>query len=329
MNMVNVYGDISPRTAAFTAVGLLKRGMPYMLLEKFGQSKALPGNKSTTMKFRRYEHLPLTLTPLVEGVTPPAQKLTFTDITATLEQLGNIVGISDVIIDTHEDPVLQEMEGVLGEQAAKTIEAYRWNHLKAASNVFYANNVSARTGIVTAISKADQRRVVRSLENQEAGHMTSIIRSTPSFNTENVLPCFVALCHVNLKSDIRAMDDFIDAKEYGSVSPWESEIGAVEEVRYLHSTVFTPYPDAGGAKGALISTSGTSADVYPVIYIGKDSFGLVALKGKYAITPMVVNPRPTDSDPLAQRGWVGWKTMQTAVILNDAWFAVYECGCTD
>jgi hypothetical protein len=30
------YGSISPRTAAFVVAELLKRGMPYMCLEKFG-----------------------------------------------------------------------------------------------------------------------------------------------------------------------------------------------------------------------------------------------------------------------------------------------------
>jgi N4-gp56 family major capsid protein len=140
----------------------------------------------------------------------------------------------------------------------------------------------------------------------------------------------VALCHVDLKSDIRSLSGFIDVKDYGSVSAWESEIGACEDVRYLHSTIFSPYADGGGAKGAMLSTSGTSADVYPIMYVGKDSYGLVALKGKYAITPMVVNPGiATDSDPLGQRGWVSWKTMQTAVILNDAWFGILETACTN
>lgn len=266
---------------------------------------------------------------MVEGVTPPSQKLTYTDITATLEQLGNVVGISDVIADTHEDPVFQEAQTVIGEQAAMTVETYRFNHLKAGSNVFYANSVTLQSGIVTAITRADQRQVVRSLERQDAGHITSIVRSTPSFNTENVLPCYVALCHVDLKSDVRSMSGFIDAKDYGQVTPFESEIGAVEDVRYLHSTIFQPYPDAGGSKGAMISTSGTLADVYPVLFIAKDSYGLVALKGKYAITPMVINPVPSKSDPLGQRGSVSWKTMQTAVILNDAWFVVYQCACTN
>ncbi len=35
MNLTT-YGDITPRTAAFVAVDLLKRAMPYLCLEKFG-----------------------------------------------------------------------------------------------------------------------------------------------------------------------------------------------------------------------------------------------------------------------------------------------------
>jgi N4-gp56 family major capsid protein len=43
---------------------------------------------------------------------------------------------------------------------------------------------------------------------------------------------------------------------------------------------------------------------------------------------MVVNPKPSDSDPLAQRGHVAWKSMQKAVILNDAWMVRVEVAVT-
>jgi N4-gp56 family major capsid protein len=68
--------------------------------------------------------------------------------------------------------------------------------------------------------------------------------------------------------------------------------------------------------------------VYPILYIARDAYGIVPLKGKSAITPMVVNPKPSDSDPLAQRGHVGWKAWQTAIILNDAWMAVAKVAAT-
>jgi N4-gp56 family major capsid protein len=331
---MTTYGDIQPRTAAYVAADLLKRGMPYLCLEKFGQAKVLPGNKTQSMVFRRYNALPMALTALTEGVTPVGKKLTKTDVPVTLYQYGDFVEITDIVQDTHEDPVLQEASAVLAEQAAKTVETIRFYGLRACSNVFYANGVAARTSIATVINRADQRKIVRALERQEANRMVSVVRSTPAFNTENIMPAFIGVTHVDMTSDIRGMTGFTSVADYGKISPFETEIGAVEDVRYLKSTIFTPYL-AGGAAGSTLlnsaNSSGTATnDVYPVMYFGKDAYGLVALKGKYAITPMVLNPGiPRGGDPLGQRGTVSWKTMQNVVILNDAWMAIGEFGCTN
>lgn len=325
---MTTYGDITPRTAAYVAVELLKRAMPYLCLEKFGQAKSLPANKTQSMKFRRYNSLGLRTTPLTEGVTPASEKLTANDITATLSQYGGLVEITDIIVDTHEDPILQEATAVSSEQAAKTVETLRYNVLKACTNMFYANSVAGRTSVATAITRADQRKIVRALERQEAQFITNIVKSTPSFNTESILPAYAAVTHVDLTSDIRTLQGFTSVADYGSMPKWETEIGACEDVRYLKSTIFTPYAGGGAATTTLLATGGI-ADVYPVMYFGKDAYGTIALKGKYAITPIVINPVPSKSDPLGQRGSVSWKTMQTTIILNDAWMAVLETGATD
>ena len=96
-----------------------------------------------------------------------------------------------------------------------------------------------------------------------------------------------AICHPDLETDIRSMSGYINPKQYGSVQAYENEIGAVERVRYMTTTIMTPWTDVGGAKGAMRSTSGTLADVYPIFYIGKNAYGIVPLKGKSAIAPMV------------------------------------------
>lgn len=327
---VMTYGDISPRTAAFAAKELLKRGLPLLVLEKFAQSKPLPGNSTNAMIFRRYNALALATTPLTEGVTPVSKKLTKTDVPVTLNQYGDLVETTDVIEDTHEDDVLKETIGILGEQAAQTIETVRYNVLKASTNKFYSNG-TARTDVNTALTAAKQKQIVRALKRQNAMFITNVGKSTPDFNTEAVRPCYVGLAHTDLTDDIRDMTGFIDAKDYGhGMTPFEGEIGSVGDVRYIVSNIFTPYESGGGAKGSMVSTDGTSADVYPVIYLGKDSWATVALKGKYAITPMVMNPnKPSKSDPLGQRGSVAWKTMQNAVILNDAWMGVAEVAATE
>lgn len=319
------YGDISPRTAAYAEKELLKRGLPFLVLEKFGQAKALPANATKVMKFRRYTALSNTPVALTEGVTPTSQQMSVTDYTATLTQYGGLTTISDVIIDTHEDATLNEAVALLGEQAAQMIEKMRFGVLKAGTNVLYANG-SSRSAVNTELTVDIQRRAVRALKRQNARFITSIVRSTPSYGTENVAPGFVALIHPDVEASVRSLTGFVPAEKYGTMTPWENELGKCEDVRYVSSTIFEPFADAGGAKGTMLSTSGTAADVYPVLFLGRDAYGIVALKGAFALTPMVVNPKPSDSDPLAQRGHVSWKGMQTALILNDAWMVRVEAA---
>ena len=322
-----VYGDLSPRTAAYAEKELLKRALPYLVLEKFGQAKSLPSNSTKVEKFRRFNALNNTPVVLTEGVTPASQALSVTDVTATLSQYGGLVQISDVILDTHEDNVLNESVIMLGEQAAQMIEKMRFGVIKAGTNVVYANG-AVRTAVNTAFVVALQRKAVRTLKRQNARPITTIVRSTPNFGTENVAPGFIGLIHPDLEADIRGATGFTPAERYGTITPFENEIGKIDDVRYISSTIFEPWTDAGGAKGAMLSTSGTSADVYPITYLGRDAYGIIALKGAFAVTPMVVNPKPSDSDPLAQRGSVSWKAYQTCVMLNDAFCVRLEVAAT-
>lgn len=323
------YGDISPRTAAYAAVDMLKRAMPFLVIEKFGQVKTLPNKNSKVVTFRRYNALSATPAALTEGVTPAAKTLTKTDVTATLVQYGDRVELSDVVLDTHEDAVLKEATEVLGEQAAQMIETVRFNVLKAGTNVFYTNG-SARNAVNSKITIAAQRKVTRALKRQNSRPITSVVRSTPNYLTASIAPGYIGLVHTDQENDIRDMTGFKPAEDYGSMTPFESEIGKVETVRYVTSTIFAPFADAGGlaSTNATLSTTGTAADVYPALIVGRDAYGIVPLKGQNSLTPMIVNPKPSDSDPLAQRGHAAWKSMQTAVILNDLWMGRLECAVT-
>jgi N4-gp56 family major capsid protein len=338
------YGDISPAVAAYSVVRMLNRAMPYLQLERFGQTYPLPQNSTQTAKFRRYfltgatgaagsgsgsYYTPVATTPLVEGVTPSGNSIANQDYSVQLAQYGDFVTITDVILDTHTDDVLGQTTDILGEQAALTVETLRFNVLKAGTNVFYANSVAGRSSVVAAIALADQRRVTTALNRQNAKKISSVVASTADYNTKSVEAAYMAVCHPDIESDLRNISGFKPVADYGPhTSPMEGEIGSIEQVRYLSSTVLAPFADAGGAKGSMRSTSGTSADVYPILYFGRDAFGIVPLKGKSAMTPMVVNPKPAPGDPLAQRGTVGWKLWTATVILQDAFMARLEVAAT-
>jgi N4-gp56 family major capsid protein len=354
MPAVTSYGDISPAVAAYSVVRMLKRAMPYLHIEKFGQTYPLPTNSTQTAKFRRYFlqgatgaagpngggtngagqpfFIPLALTPLVEGVTPAGSMLANQDYTVQLYQYGDYITITDVIEDTHTDPVLQQSTDILGEQAAVTVETLRFNVLKAGTNVWYAGLVAGRANVATVISLTDQRRVSTGLNRQNSKKISQVVASNPDFQTKSVEAAYFALVHPDLETDIRTMVGFVPVASYGPhTSPFEGEIGSVEQCRYLSSTVISPFINAGAAtSGATTfrSTNGVNWDVYPILYFGRDAFGLVPLKGKSSMTPMVVNPKPAAGDPLGQRGTCGWKLYTGTVILQDAFMARMEVVAT-
>lgn len=308
---------------------MLRRGIPIMVFERFGQAKPVPRNSTKAIKFRRYEALDATPSTLVEGVTPASTQLTKTDIEATLSQYGDWVEITDVIEDTHEDPVLNETVEMLGEQSAEMLEIVRFGVLKAGTNVHYANG-SSRVEVNTAISLSKQRSVTRSLKRQRARKITRVLNSTPDFGTEAVASSFVGIGHVDLESDIRELPGFVPVEKYGTMTPYEGEVGKVEDVRYILTSLCEPFEDAGGTANGMVSTTGTNADVYPILYVAQDAYGIVPLRGKGAITPMILNPNvPRGGDPMGQRGSAAWKAYHTAVILNDLWMARLEVGATD
>jgi N4-gp56 family major capsid protein len=344
------YGDISPAVAAFATVRMLDRAMPLLQLEKFGQTYVLPTNSTQTAKFRRYYlagatgsagngsgsfNIPTATVPLVEGVTPSGSTLANTDYSVQVAQYGDFITITDVVQDTHTDNVLQNATDILGEEAAVTVETLRYNVLKAGSNVFYANSVAGRSSVAAAVALADLRRVATALNRQNAKKITSVVASTADYNTKSVEAGYMAVCHPDLETDLRSIAAFKPVADYGPhTSPMEGEIGSIEQVRFLTSTVIAPFFGTGVATASAPTMrhsdagTGDKVDVYPILIFARDAFGIVPLKGKTSMTPMVVNPKPASGDPLAQRGTVGWKLWTATVILQDLFMARLEVACT-
>ena len=316
---MNVYGDITPRTAAYAVPRLLDAGDAYMNIQRFATTEPLPPNKTDTAKFRRYENLPLAKTPLEEGVTPAGEQITYTDLTVKLDQYGSHVPLTDRIQDLHEDPVLNRYMKLVGRQAGETLESLRHDTLRAGSNVIYANG-SSRSDVNTAISRPKLRQAVKVLLRQRAQLISQALRSDTRYNTVNVEPTFIAFCHTDLESSIRDLPGFKSVADFGSKPPYPNVLGALERTTFVLSQLYEPWKDDGGvAGGNYESTSGTSADVYPIVIVAMDSYGVVPLKGRTAVTPIVHNPKVSDTDKLGQRGHVGWKTYDSSLILNEGW----------
>lgn len=335
---ITAYGDITSVQAAYLYPKMLDHVMPTQILNRFGQLIPIPLNKTQTIKAERLVPYDALTAPLQEGVTPSIKGTSLEIVTGTLQQWGDVRGATDVFIDTHElgGVILDKIAKLTGEQAGATAEQVTYNVLKGGTSIYYANGTD-RTHVNTAISLNKQRAVVRALRAAKAKRFTQILSASPNIGTTPVEAAYVAIGHTDLESDIRNMAGFVPVAEYGSQKPMcAEEIGAVENVRYILSEDLDPIPNAGGTAAGLVeSTTGTNADVYPVIFLGMDAFAVTPLKNQkvdgqhnLAITPIVIQAKPSASDPLGQRALVGWKAWFTAFRLNETWMARLEVAAS-
>jgi N4-gp56 family major capsid protein len=321
---------ISQRTIGYAAVQMLKYAMSVEVLARYGLTKPLPKNKGDLIKFRRQVPGKALKTPLVEGVTPNASPFRFEDVEVKILQWGEWIPVTDVVMDIHEDPVLNEIAQNLGENVGRTCEQITWNKIRGGTSVFYANGAS-RAAVNTPITLNLQRKIVKQLQAQKAMKFTKMLDGSMKINTTPVEAAWIAVCHTDNEPDIRNMQGFRPTSEYASGSIMPYELGRVENVRYVCSPDLEGFGAVGGAPGVtVVSSNGTNADVYPIIFLGMEAYGLVPLRasggdssgaGSFPpVQPFIKPPgKQESSDPLGQRGFASTKYWFNVLILNERW----------
>ena len=322
------YAGLQQRTNVYAAAEMLAHAQPQAVLTRMGLTKPMPKNKSEQMVFRRAVPFPKLTTPLAEGVTPNSRTMQYEDVPVTMQQWGDVVECTDRVRDLSEDPAIKDAAMLLGEQAVETQEFVAWGVLRAGSQVVY-NNGTQRTDVNTAISLNKIHSAIRTLRNNRAKFITSILDGSVNYNTTPIEGGFVAVCHTDLEHDIRLLAGFTPVAEYGKRSVIsEYELGSVETLRFVLSPTLEPFLGAGsGTLNGMRSVGGTAVDVYPVVILARDCFAHIPLKGSKSVETYVLTGADK-SDPLNQRDVVGAKYWYTAIRLNEGWMIRIECGVT-
>lgn len=329
--------DIGFRTRGKAVRKLLERGQHLMVTERFGQIDPQPKNASLTRKWRRYHSLPRASAPLAEGIPPTGHKLTSTDITANLEFYGDVIKLTNVIEDTHEDTVLDESMKICGEQAGETVEELRINFLKAGTTVYYANGVTSRATVNSPPVRGDFRKIYRFFKKNKAREISEIISASALISTEPVESAYFCMGHTDLNADLKGISGFLPSAQYAaSAKRLPGEVGKLEEFRLILTAMFDPWLAAATSvtgttylSNGITPASAAYPDVYPLIFVARDSYAIVPLQGYHSVDIGVVNPgKKTKDDPLGQIGFVSWGTYQTGAILNQVWCCRLETACS-
>lgn len=350
------YGTAASRNLIRAAQDMLAHAQPITVLGDFGTQREMPQNQTDTLVFRRT--LPLfaviagvaiesqqryQATPggnssgliassfqLGEGSTPAANTISFQDVSVQLQQYGLLFKFSSKVELLYEDDIPTEMTKITGETMAEVLEMVRYGVLKAGSTVGYSNGAS-RAAVNTTITLNSLRKMARTLESNRAKRVSKVLKAGINYATRAVQPAFVVFCHTDVVADVRNLTNFTRVEEYASYAPIHPmEIGAVEDFRFIKSPLLASFQASGsGTLNGMLSIAGANVDVYPVLIVGEDAWGQVALKGMNAIKPTVLKSTQINhANPLGQFGYVGASTWFNAVRLNEAWMARLEVAVT-
>lgn len=319
--MANTTTAIVTHVRSYYDRQMLEKAKPHLVHTWFGQIRDIPQNITDTIKFRRYGLLSAATTALTEGQSPAGSSLSVTDLSATCAQYGDFVTLTDELETETEDPIIMEVNDILGQQAGNTFDQLCRDVVVAGSTVQYASTAVSRVTVTSTmkVSAAEFREAVRTLKIQEARKITSMVSPNPNVDTIPINSCFVAIIHPKTTYDLKGDAEFVPVENYPSQSDvMPGEVGKIDEIRFVETTnakVFT-----GLGSGGI--------DVYGTLILAANAYGVTRIAGKALQT--ITHPLGSagTADPLDQRSTHGWKGYFVAKILNDNWMVRLEHAVT-
>lgn len=286
---------------------------PQMYLYQFADKKPLPKNMGKSITFHRFA-APTAKTVLTEGVAPSAAVVSSVTVSASIEQLGGVRGITDLVEMTAIESIVEAATRILADEAALSIDTYIRNSIIDGSGVF-VELVSASPstyGAVSAIYSA--QRLTEGVVRKAALRLQRL----------NVRPFkdgfYVWVTHPTAAETLRSDTNWINYHQYteqGIQAVYNGESGRLHQFRFVVAGTTGSANDGavyiGSAAGAITSATSCSA-VYNMAF-GQGYFGVTEIDGGFKMFIKTANPYDK-SDPLNQYSTVGWKWTGTSKVLN-------------
>ncbi|EOQ35776.1 N4-gp56 family major capsid protein [Butyricicoccus pullicaecorum] len=291
---------------------LIDCSSPKLVHDQFGQKRPIPAGRGKTIEFRKVSPLPVSTTPLTEGVTPESQQLTISTVEAPVQQYGGYVELSDMVVLTAIDNNLVIAAKQLGAQAGKTLDAITREVLAGGTNVQYAEGqVTERNQLVGGKEEGNHyltvdavRRAVRTLKKQDA---------------EPIGDSFIGIIHPDVAYDLMSDPKWVNVKSYSDPEGiYEGEIGKIENVRFVETSEAKVFEGAGSE----------GRDVYATLILGDNAYGTTEIEGGGLTLIVKQLGSGGASDPLDQRASVAWKATKAAVRLQEAYMVRIETTST-
>ena len=255
------------------------------------------------------------------------RQLSLAKVTATLQAIGQVVVISDVLNNTEFLNSLAQATKTNGEDAALKCDDIVRNHIMrttattgggadaltshaetAGKNTLFADDATKLSELATTdvLNASDTLDVVTQLR----------INRAPEINGG-----YVCIAAPQVLRDVMRDSDWLNAATRSNVGAlYNGEAGSLYGVRFIEDT----NPWRTGLADANHDTYSASGGAFGSIFLGGEAFGVPALSGDSPMSPSIqIVDTPDKKDPLNQVVTVGFKTMYTAKVLTPGYYIRY------
>ncbi len=304
---VQTTGLLTNEMKTFYESTLIDVAEPKLVHDRFADKYPIPKNNGKSIEFRKYSPLAKATTPLTEGVTPNGNSLTVSTVTATVDQYGDYIRLSDMLELSAIDNNVVQSTKLLGGQAGRTLDTVTREVINAGTNVIYAPKSDGTEVKSRSELTADCALTVDVVFKAAA--------ALESMNAEGVDgESYVAIIHPYVAYDLMRSSEWVDVHKYAEPDNiFKGEIGCIGNVRFVKSTE------------AKIFKDGTCPDglaVFSTLVIGAHAYAVTDITG--GGLQHIIKQLGYGDDPLNQRSSVGWKSVKTAKILSDEYLVRIE-----
>lgn len=251
---------------------------------QFGDPLELPKGRGTTYTATRYNRIPLPYAPLSEGVPPVGQTMTISQVTATAQQWGDKVTITDVAEMTIKHPLFKKGIELVSLQVAETLERNTFVALMAGTQVNYVNQKASRAALVAGdvLDPHTVNRTVAALETLGAPRFMGDERTDMKIAAEaggarasenpRMMPHYAALIHTLVVGDFSENSTVVTAWSYSDLNRlYNYEAGEWRGMRFCKTNMI-PYFTGVAQINATPNASGGNLATgnYYIIVTGSD-----------------------------------------------------------
>lgn len=253
------------------------------------------------------------------------RQLSLSKVTATLEQIGQVVVISDVLNNTEFLNSLAQATKTNGEDAAlKCDNIVRDQLCKTVAGGGGATNLSsgAQGGNTMFAGTADDLTALGGSAKCSAADVLDVVTQLRINRAPEINGGYVSIAAPQVLRDLMRDNDWLNAATRSNVGAlYNGEVGSLYGVRFVEDTNPHRVDDAADANHDTFAATG---DAFCTLFLGGEAFGVPALSGDSPMSPSIqIVDTPDKKDPLNQVITVGFKTMYTAKVLTPNYYIRY------